>query len=53
MDVCLLLQDGDEMKEAKEEKINYFVAQYRAMLEENYTEYADGFDDYMGSRETA
>ena len=41
---------GREMKEETEENINYFVEQYRAMLEENYAEYVDSFDDYMESR---
>ena len=44
---------GGEMNEAREENINYFVAQYRTMLEENYTEYANSFDDYLESKGNA
>lgn len=36
-----------EMSIAKEETINYFVKEYRAMLEENLDDYINNFDEYM------
>lgn len=38
---------AEEMKEARIRSIEYFVAQYRAMLEENYDDYAEHFEKYM------
>lgn len=37
-----------QMRERKAETLEYFVAQYRAMLEEHLDEYAENFDRYMG-----
>ncbi|QBB71711.1 DUF3144 domain-containing protein [Pseudolysobacter antarcticus] len=36
----------DEMKGAKDETIEYFMAQYRAMLIENLDDYIEHFDKY-------
>ncbi|MBD0403258.1 DUF3144 domain-containing protein [Flammeovirga sp. EKP202] len=36
-----------EMKEKKEEVLDYFVTQYKIMLEENLDEYIENFDEYM------
>ena len=38
---------GDQMRNEKLERIAYFVAQYRTMLEENMDNYIQNFDDYM------
>ena len=38
---------GDDMAAAKEATLNYFVEQYRLMLEENYDDYAENFEKYM------
>jgi len=38
---------GDEMEAQHEERIAYFVEQFRLMLEENYEDYAVNFDRYM------
>lgn len=38
---------GEEMKSSKEETLEYFVAEYRKMLEENLDDYIDNFADYM------
>lgn len=38
---------GEEMAESKEETIEYFVSQYRKMLEENMADYIDNFDKYI------
>ena len=40
-----------EMEESKEETIEYFVAEYRKMLEENMNDYIENFDKYMQSIE--
>lgn len=39
--------NGQEMKESKEKTVNYFVEQYRKMLQENIDDYISNFDDYM------
>jgi len=38
---------GEEMEKEREERVAYFVAQFRLMLEENYDDYATNFDQYM------
>ncbi|GLX85326.1 hypothetical protein tloyanaT_15780 [Thalassotalea loyana] len=38
---------ADELRTAKEETIEYFMNEYRKMLEENLNEYIENFDDYM------
>lgn len=40
-------KSAKEMKEAKEETINYFVTEYEKMLKENLNDYIDNFDKYM------
>ncbi len=37
----------EELRSGKGESIDYFVAQYRSMLEENLIAYIDNFDRYM------
>lgn len=37
----------EEMVEAKQEILEYFVAEYRKMLEENVDDYIQNFDAYM------
>lgn len=45
--------DSDtEMRAAKSETIEYFVGQYRAMLEENFDDYAAHFEKYMATKKT-
>ncbi len=39
--------NGNEMAEAKEETVEYFVAEYRKMLEENMDDYISNFERYM------
>lgn len=41
---------AEEMQEAKAETLEYFVRQYRAMLEENLEDYIENFDEYMKKR---
>ena len=38
---------SEELANAREETIEYFVAEYRKMLEENLDEYIENFDAYM------
>jgi hypothetical protein len=38
---------GDGMAAAREETIQYFMEQYRLMLEENIDDYIDNFEKYM------
>ena len=37
----------DEMAATREEEIEYFVDQYRGMLEENFDDYVENFTKYM------
>ena len=39
--------NGEEMKSAKKETIDYFVNEYKIMLEENMDDYIESFNDYM------
>lgn len=38
---------SEEMAEAKNETLEYFVSEYRKMLDENLDDYIDNFDSYM------
>jgi len=38
---------ADEMRAAREKTIDYFVSEYRKMLEENLDDYTENFDKYM------
>ncbi|MBO6558809.1 MAG: DUF3144 domain-containing protein [Pseudomonadales bacterium] len=40
---------SNEMAAARQETINYFVAEYRKMLEENLDDYIENFDSYKQS----
>ena len=40
-------ESADEMNQRKAEAIEYFVAQYKTMLEENLDDYIAHFDRYM------
>jgi len=40
---------GEEMAQAKQEILEYFVAEYRKMLEENIDDYIQNFDSYLRS----
>jgi hypothetical protein len=47
-------ENGEELKSRKKELLEYFVAQYSSMLEENLDNYAENYDLYMGiSKEQA
>ncbi|MDH4236129.1 MAG: DUF3144 domain-containing protein [Nitrospira sp.] len=40
---------SDEMKEKREEIVEYFPGQYRNMFEDNLDDYIANFEKYMGS----
>ena len=40
----------EEFESEKEGGIDYFVDQYRKMLEEHYDDYLENYDKYMGSK---
>lgn len=42
--------NAQEMAEAKEETLEYFVTEYRNMLEENLDDYIKNFESYMKSK---
>jgi hypothetical protein len=39
--------DKKEFEKAKQETIDYFVEEYRKMLDENLNDYIENFDEYM------
>jgi len=41
---------GEEMAAARADTIDYFMAEYRKMLEENLNDYISHFDNYMQVR---
>jgi threonyl-tRNA synthetase len=43
------LQTAEELKNKREEVIEYFMSQYRSMLEENIGNYIEHFDAFMNS----
>ncbi|WP_370084949.1 DUF3144 domain-containing protein [Neptunomonas phycophila] len=42
---------AEEMSNSKQETLEYFVAEYRKMLEENLDDYIKNFDSYMRAGE--
>jgi len=42
-------ETGDELQSAKPDIVEYFVGQYREMLEEHLDDYVRNFDKYMKS----
>lgn len=43
-------ESGEAMATKREEIIEYFLTQYRAMLDENINDYIKHFDDYMNPK---
>ena len=43
------LQSSQKLKENRDQLIEYFMGQYRSMLEHNMDNYIEQFDDYMKS----
>ena len=44
-------KDGDEMRDAKQQVMSYVLQQFQMMLEDNYDEYCEQFDNYLRFRE--
>lgn len=44
------VDSGPDLKRAKQETVDYFVKEYRAMLEENLDDYIEHFTRYMKTR---
>lgn len=42
-------ESGEDLAAVKQEALDYFLEEYRKMLEENLDEYIEHFDKYMGS----
>jgi len=42
---------ADELRSHRDESIEYFVAQYRTMVEENLDDYIANFEKYMSPKE--
>ena len=40
-------QSQDQMRQAKQEMLDYFVTEYKKMLDENLDDYIDNFNEYM------
>jgi hypothetical protein len=40
-------ESAEDLRAGKEESVEYFVSQYRAMLNENLNDYIEHFDKYM------
>ena len=43
------LESPEQMIEAREQTVEYFTAEYRRMLEENFNDYITHFNQYMES----
>lgn len=43
-------KSSEEMAAARADTVDYFMAEYRKMLEENLNDYISHFDDYMQVR---
>lgn len=43
--------NAEEMKNAKDETLEYFVTEYRKMLEENLNDYIENFETYITPQE--
>ena len=43
-------KDGNEMRDAKEQVMSYIMQQFHMMLEDNYDEYCEQFENYLRFR---
>lgn len=44
------MESGAELAAAREKTVDYFVTQFKAMLEDNLDDYAENFQKYMAGR---
>jgi len=49
--VASAAESADEFASKKEEAINYFMAEYKKMLDEHFADYENNFDMYIGGRD--
>ena len=42
-------ENPEQMQEAREDTIKYFIAEYKKMLEDNLDDYIENFNKYMAS----
>lgn len=45
-------KDGNEMRDAKDQVMSYLMQQFQLMLEDNYDEYCEQFENYLRFRST-
>ena len=43
-------KDGNEMRDAKDQVMSYVMQQFQMMLEDNYDEYCEQFENYLRFR---
>ena len=43
-------KDGNEMRDAKDQVMSYILQQFQMMLEDNYDEYCEQFENYLRFR---
>lgn len=43
-------ESAEQLSDARDETIDYFVAQYRKVLEENFDDYVKNFESYIGGK---
>ena len=43
-------KDGNEMRDAKDQVMSYIMQQFQMMLEDNYDEYCEQFENYLRFR---
>jgi hypothetical protein len=44
--------NGEEMKKGKQHTMDFFVNQYKEMLEQNFDDYVANFDTYINNKRT-
>ncbi len=47
---ALGFENAEQMEQAKEETVKYFLTEYQKMLHDNLKDYIKNFDSYMSSR---
>ncbi|MFB2537825.1 MULTISPECIES: DUF3144 domain-containing protein [unclassified Acinetobacter] len=45
-------ENAQQMQDAKQQVMSYLLQQFQAMLEDNYDEYCEQFDNYLRYRQT-
>lgn len=50
---AMTFENAKEMEKAKAESIEFFVNEYRMMLEDNLSDYIENYEDYLQPEESA